>query len=108
MNAGRQLSLDLGELDSGNWKVYVTGHADGNVTSWRGCNYRVKTVPGQPHRGFATKDEAIAFAKEKFPDVKTLREYADRCGDGSALRDDHPAVTTPSASVLFSNGWRDK
>lgn len=45
----------------GRHKVYVQGHADGHLMDWNGCNFRFYSVLGQPQRGFATADEAVAF-----------------------------------------------
>ena len=59
-------SLIVGTTPKGKYKAYLWGQADGHVSDRRGCNFRYAAIDGQPFRGYDTKAEAIAFAKQKF------------------------------------------
>lgn len=73
------------QLKSNGYKVVVWGQPNFHASDWRGCNYRVMTVKGQPHRGFTSIDDAEAFAKKVFTTEKDAKNYAESNGDGSFL-----------------------
>ena len=51
-------SIIIGMKPSGAYKAYFWGRADAHISDWRGTNYRIAPVDGQPSRGFKTyKDE---------------------------------------------------
>jgi len=79
--------LCVKQLKSGNWKVCIWGQADGHVSDWCGCNFRIKTVKGQPHKGFATKEEAEEWGRSQFVNQGAVQFYGERAGDGSHMGD---------------------
>lgn len=82
---GTMLSIKV--LKSNRFKVVVWGRNDDHIMDWHGCNFHVKTVEGQPHRGYETFEEAVSFAREKFLTRDDVHSYGRRCGDGSFLGD---------------------
>ena len=84
-------SLIVKQLKSGNWKACIWGHADGHVSDWNGCNYRIKTImtptENQPFKGFSTREEAEEWGKSKFVSTDAVRIYGERVGDGSHFGD---------------------
>ncbi len=57
-------TLHVFQIPSGKFKVLIWGAADGHIMDWRGTNYRLTPVTGQPVRGFKTIDEAKALLQE--------------------------------------------
>lgn len=71
----------------GKFKGYVWGYPNEHLMDWRGCNFHIRSVEGQPHFGFATVEECEAFLKAKFPTRKELEVWALR-SDGTFMKDD--------------------
>lgn len=94
-------SLSVGKLRSGGFKVYVWGQPDLHLSNWRGCNFRYKAVDGQPHRGFATLEEAVTFGQSKFSSLTEVRKWARSVGDGSFLTDEEFVARG------FDKSWSD-
>ena len=67
------------------FKVYIWGQPDLHMMDWNGCNYRTMTVKGQPHRGFASREEAEAWALDRFPTDADATVYASEGGDGTFM-----------------------
>lgn len=60
--------LIIGRTPSGSgWKAYAWGQPNGHMQDWRGANYRLAVIPGQPTRGYALAWEAFRFATMCFP-----------------------------------------
>ena len=70
--------LSICTTESGNYKVYVMGQADGHIMNWRGCNYKFVPITRQPFRGFKTEDEAIECMKKVTADKEALAEEVKR------------------------------
>ncbi len=82
-------SVETGKTPSGRFKVYVWGQPNYHIMDWRGCNYRYKAVPGQPHRGWETRKEAEEWARTQFENVAQARGWAYfNAGDGTFMTDD--------------------
>lgn len=84
----RKATLHIGKLPTGRFKVYIWGQPDHHVDDRRGCNYRTKTVSGQPHLGFPTYEVARAWANERFKNQFDFECYARDCGNGTHMNDD--------------------
>ena len=84
MNTSRGVYVWTLRLPSGGYKAIVWGHHDDNNMSWRGDNFRKATIPGQPHRGFATNEEARAFGLQAFATKLEMLSFASYT-NGSAL-----------------------
>lgn len=78
---------------TGRYKVMVVGRADGHIMDWRGCNFRITPVDGQPRRGFLTYEEAKAFEKaiEADPIRKEIEFKKCRYTGGTFLNDEGKA-----------------
>lgn len=48
---------------TGRWKAYAVGQHSDHISDWRGCNFRAASLPGQPQRGYGTREEAEAYAR---------------------------------------------
>lgn len=80
--------LVIGKTPSGSgWKAYAHGQPNIHVTDWRGANYRIATVPGQPSRGFKTAEEALSFASTRFASEADFNRWSFRA-DGSFCTDE--------------------
>ena len=66
----------IARLPSGKFKVYWTGHGEGHMMNWRGCNFRHLVVAGQPRRGFLILEEAQAFELLEHPLPERIGERA--------------------------------
>jgi len=80
-------TLAVKQLKSGNWKACIWGRADGHISDWTGCNFRIKSLEDQPFRGFKTREEAEDFGKSQFPNQEAVKAYGKRAGDGSHMGD---------------------
>lgn len=69
----------------GKYKVYIMGQPAGHISDWRGCNYRVWSIKGQPHKGFSTKEEALAWVKKTFKSGYEVHQATSR-GDGTFIK----------------------
>lgn len=65
------------------FKAYLYGQPYGHLQDWRGMNMRLKALRGQPNLGFATAEEAFAFACKTFPTEAAFEQWGRRCGPGS-------------------------
>lgn len=70
----------------GRFKGYVWGYPNEHLMDWRGCNFHIRSVEGQPHFGYATVEECEAFMRAKFPNKEVLQTWA-YCGDGSFMKE---------------------
>lgn len=84
----RKPSLALAKTPKGRWKAYILGQTDDHIMDWRGCNFRRATIEGQPHRGYATREEAYKFLQEKFKDNVDVGIYAGKAGDGTFMSEE--------------------
>jgi hypothetical protein len=73
---------------SGGYKAMIWGQSSSHLMDWRGCNFRRRSLPGQPHRGFETVAEAEGFARRVLGTDDKAREWASTAGDGSHMSDD--------------------
>jgi len=69
-------SIIIGMKPSGAYKAYFWGRADAHISDWRGTNYRIAPVDGQPSRGFKTYKDAENFARAKFQSEDQITEAA--------------------------------
>ena len=83
------------QLPSGGFKAYFWGQPDMHIMDWNGANYRYKVVPAaagdnkeQPFFGYKTKEEALQFLIDNYPDERDLGKVAEKEGDGSFLPDE--------------------
>lgn len=70
------------------FKAFAWGHADYHTMDWRGCNYRFKPVPNQPHQGWVLLEGAVNCLLRQFPTLKDLEIWAREAGDGQFLTDE--------------------
>ena len=80
-------ALVVGKTKSNRFKAYIWEQPDGHVSDWQGCNYRIATVEGQPHKGYETQEQAIEFAKSQFKTKREVVKYGSCVGNGSFLTD---------------------
>ena len=71
-------SIIIGTTPKGGYKAYFWGRADAHISDWRGTNYRIAPIDGQPSRGFKTCQEAEDFARAKFKSEDQVAEAARR------------------------------
>lgn len=80
--------LVIHHLATDKYKVKIWGQSADHVMDWNGCNFRIATIAGQPLRGFATKEEAETWARNKFKDQQDVDDYAYALdGIGTFLKD---------------------
>lgn len=76
-------SFVIVQRPTGLLKVYVQRNAPGHTSDWRGCNYRLYPVYGQPLRGFEDAGAVIAFLHG----IARKRQVADSDGKGTFFGD---------------------
>jgi hypothetical protein len=90
-------SFVIVQRPSGKLKAYIQSKAPGHISDWRGCNYRLYPVPGQPRRGFNDVKELLAF-------LSSGPGSPDLSGSGTFFGDSFPH---PWSGLSFDKGeWR--
>lgn len=70
------------------FKAFAWGNADDHMMDWRGCNYRLKPIPNQPHQGWVLLKDAVTCLLHQFPTRESLEAWAQQAGDGGFLTDE--------------------
>lgn len=76
------------------FKVYVWKQHSRHFMDWNGCNYRLVSVPGQPPRGFKTREEAAEWGAAWLRDGGDVFHLA-RLTDGTHLSDNDTRTVKP-------------
>jgi len=71
----------------GKYKGYVWGSPNYHMMDWRGCNYHIRSIEGQPHLGFLTVEECEEFIRAKFPTEEDMWNWSAR-SDGTFMTDE--------------------